>query len=78
MSRSRRPRLLEVCPFEWEAVVRRKGTNDPPTVIMLSRGIHGQVMNQWFVYVDKPRETKLFDTKDEAFDYVNREYEAYQ
>lgn len=74
MPRSRKPRLLEVCPFEWEAVVRRKGTNDAPTVIMLSREAGGST---WFVYVDKPRSTKLFAARAEAFDYVNREYEAY-
>ena len=68
MPRSRKPRLLEVCPFEWECVARTKGTNDGPTVIMIGRQRGGPP--EWFVYVDKPRETKLFDTKDEAFAYV--------
>jgi hypothetical protein len=72
MPRSRKPRLLEVCPFEWEAVVRPKHTQDPPCVLMLSRETGGST---WFVYVDKPRSTKLFATKDEAFAYVNTEYE---
>jgi hypothetical protein len=72
MARPRKPRLLEVCPFEWEAVVRPKHTNDPPCVLMLYRESGGSA---WNVYVDKPRSNKVFADRAEAFDYVNTEYE---
>lgn len=71
----RKPRLLEVCPFEWEAVVRRCGTDDPPRVMLLSRRL-----GVWFVWVDGLRDkldpcTKTFANREEAFAYANEEYE---